>query len=250
MSSLKYFIVVFLIISYTNVSSQDNKWVKIEYTQAMGRHITNASLFFDNNESIYLFGNHTKIDTTSYTNLIYNITDDIGSVIYKNHSENKLLTREASATEVKLINDDFPNLNWTITEETKKINELSLTKAHTNFRGRNYIAWYCDQIPVNNGPLKMGGLPGIILELKTTDGFLNVSFDKINYQHTKPVVIHRILNKYDRIITQKQSVEENKQFVENLKAKLKAKLPRDVEIKINVDEFLEKEFKLENEKQN
>ncbi|MDO9261111.1 MAG: GLPGLI family protein, partial [Flavobacteriaceae bacterium] len=186
---------------------------------------------------------------TSYTNLIYNITDDIGSVIYKNQSENKLFTREASAKEVKLITDDFPNLNWTITEETKKINELTLTKALTKFRGRNYIAWYCDQIPANNGPLKMGGLPGIILELKTTDGFLNVSFDKISYQLTRPEVIHRILNKYDRIITQKQSVVENKQFIENFKAKLKAKLPRDVEIKINVDEFLEKEFEWEKEKQ-
>ena len=239
----------FLFISFTSLYSQENNWVKIEYTQALGSQITNASLYFNNNESIYLLGNHSKIDTTSSLNFTFLITDDIGSVIYKNKAENLLFTRVASPKEVVLITDNFPNLNWSITEETKKINELILTKAHTNFRGRNYIAWFSDQIPVNNGPLKMGGLPGIILELETTDGFLNVTYHKITYQNLKPEIIDRIINKHDRKITQKQSTIENKQIKENFAAKLKAKAPRDIMFNVKFDEFLEKEYEWENEKQ-
>jgi len=166
-----------LILSFSTLYSQQTEWVKIEYTQFLGSQITNATLFYNNNESIYFFGNETKIDTTSL-NMTYVVTDDIGSVIYKNKKEKKLFTRIASKDEVVLITDNFPNLSWTITHETKKTSNIILTKAFVNFRGRNYIAWFSEQLPGNNGPLKMGNLPGTILELETEDGFLNIKFAK------------------------------------------------------------------------
>jgi GLPGLI family protein len=53
---------------------------------------------------------------------------------------------------------------WTLHMERKKIGELECLKATTRFRGRSYIAWYCPSIPVTNGPWKLGGLPGLIIE--------------------------------------------------------------------------------------
>jgi len=35
-------------------------------------------------------------------------------------------------------------------------------KATTRFRGRDYIAWYTEEIPFPYGPFKFGGLPGLI----------------------------------------------------------------------------------------
>jgi len=57
-------------------------------------------------------------------------------------------------------------------------------KATTTFAGRNYIAWYTRQIPVNDGPYKFSGLPGLIVKLydnKNLHCFTLTSFKKINY---------------------------------------------------------------------
>lgn len=235
---MKIFYFIFF-LSFTTLYSQQNEWVKIEYTQTLGGQITNSTLFYNQNESLYLFGNQTKIDTTS-TNMIYIISDEIGSAIYKNLNNKSLFTRVAFKDEVVLINDDYPVLNWTITAETKNISNLLLTKATTTFRGRVYIAWFCEQLAGNSGPLKMGGLPGTIIELKTEDEFLNILFNKISFNYTKPNLIDLISTKYDRKINQNEWNYELKKKLEAFKNHVVSKQKRNTTIKITFDESLEK----------
>lgn len=64
--------------------------------------------------------------------------------------------------------------NWTLTTETKKINNYTCYKATTEYvvvnpKGRfvhPIIAWYCPEIPIPSGPNGYGGLPGLILEIQ------------------------------------------------------------------------------------
>lgn len=56
-------------------------------------------------------------------------------------------------------------INWSIADETKKIENYTLQKATTKFGGRNWTAWFCKEIPFNEGPFKLRGLPGLIFEL-------------------------------------------------------------------------------------
>ncbi|KFF26337.1 GLPGLI family protein [Chryseobacterium vrystaatense] len=56
-------------------------------------------------------------------------------------------------------------IGWVISDETKKVENYSLQKASTRFGGRDWIAWFCKDIPFNEGPYKFRGLPGIIFEL-------------------------------------------------------------------------------------
>lgn len=55
--------------------------------------------------------------------------------------------------------------NWEIKTEKKKIENYNVQKATTNFGGRNWIAWFTSEIPLNFGPYKFYGLPGLILEI-------------------------------------------------------------------------------------
>lgn len=66
-------------------------------------------------------------------------------------------------------------INWTISNEKKKIGNFDVTKATTEYGGRSWTAWFCQSIPLPYGPYLFYGLPGLILE---------VVDDKENYHFT------------------------------------------------------------------
>jgi GLPGLI family protein len=56
-------------------------------------------------------------------------------------------------------------IDWKFEEGTKQIGKYTCKKARTTFAGRNYTAWYSEEIPLSEGPCKFRGLPGLILEM-------------------------------------------------------------------------------------
>lgn len=64
--------------------------------------------------------------------------------------------------------EDTVKLNWILVNETKLYGNLKVKKATTNFRGREYTAWFAEDIPISSGPYKFYGLPGLIVELYDT----------------------------------------------------------------------------------
>ncbi|HEX7692151.1 MAG TPA: GLPGLI family protein [Sediminibacterium sp.] len=98
------------------------------------------------------------------------------SGIFKN-TENNLLTFVAPAgLNTYLIEEPVPEIKWEITGETKDIQGYACQKATCLFRGRNYEAWFCAALPYNNGPWKLGGLPGLILEAYDVNKDVKFSF--------------------------------------------------------------------------
>lgn len=74
-----------------------------------------------------------------------------------------------------------PEFKWQLHNESKKILDYSCKKATVKYRGREFIAWYAADIPVNNGPYIFEGLPGLILELEDSQNkyhFTAVGIDK------------------------------------------------------------------------
>ncbi|MCJ8154883.1 GLPGLI family protein [Chryseobacterium sp. SSA4.19] len=55
---------------------------------------------------------------------------------------------------------------WTMTSEKLKIGEWSTQKAETDFAGRHWYAWFTTDIPIQDGPYKFHGLPGLIVKLE------------------------------------------------------------------------------------
>ena len=67
-----------------------------------------------------------------------------------------------------IYNEPFPNIQWKLGKETTTICGYLCYQATTNFRGREWTAWYAD-IPVSEGPWKFAGLPGLILRVESAD---------------------------------------------------------------------------------
>lgn len=74
-----------------------------------------------------------------------------------------------------------PEFEWQLHNESKKILDYSCKKATVKYRGREFIAWYTTEVPVNNGPYIFEGLPGLILELEDSQNkyhFTAIGIDK------------------------------------------------------------------------
>lgn len=71
----------------------------------------------------------------------------------------------ASFAETKIRYQEAPNLNWKLEKETKTINGTICQKATTRKYGRNWTAYFSKDYPFSYGPVKFGGLPGLIFEI-------------------------------------------------------------------------------------
>lgn len=59
---------------------------------------------------------------------------------------------------------------WQIKNQTKRINNISCTRAETVLFGRKWIAWYANDYTFPFGPYKFYGLPGLIIEIADATG--------------------------------------------------------------------------------
>ena len=78
--------------------------------------------------------------------------------------------------------------SWSLKNETKVFQNMTLQKAETNWGGRKWTAWFAKSIPFNSGPHKFYGLPGLIVELKDDrDNFHYQLIKSEHYAETKNV---------------------------------------------------------------
>lgn len=61
-------------------------------------------------------------------------------------------------------------MQWQIGDSTKTILGYECIIAETDFHGRNWKVWFTPEIPIQDGPWKFCGLPGLILEATDSTG--------------------------------------------------------------------------------
>ena len=59
--------------------------------------------------------------------------------------------------------ESIPTFSWELADGDTIIIGYPCHKAVCKFRGRTWTAWYSLDLPFDNGPWKLGGLPGLIL---------------------------------------------------------------------------------------
>ena len=151
------------------------------------------------------------------------------------------IQKKLSSKEVIYYSDEFdeheykyneePKFTWKITKESKEILGHKVYLASTTYGGRNYIAYFTTEIPVQDGPYKFFGLPGLILEIfdeKKDHHFLAIGISK-----EKKISID------DRISKRKYIETSKSKFNEMRKSHIEAPMKRVFEL-MNSTQIYEK----------
>ena len=60
-------------------------------------------------------------------------------------------------------------------------------RAECDFRGRHWTAWYAPDLPINDGPYKLDGLPGLILAAESASGQIDIEAVVIRKAGAHPI---------------------------------------------------------------
>ena len=75
-----------------------------------------------------------------------------------------------SAGELGHYEESMDEQKWNISDTSKEILGYECIMAETDYHGRHWTAWFSPEIPIHDGPWKLCGLPGLILEAEADNG--------------------------------------------------------------------------------
>lgn len=187
---MKLLYLFFSLISLLYCSAQNNNKSKgkiiYEVKVNFGLPKTeNWFLFFNENKSVYYIDKSFKPldkDIPKVDEVIEIEAEEVLPHIIFDFAKDSIYNQNMIFVKPYYVADKIFSPKWQIVKEYKTIGNYECQKATTNFRGRNYIAWFAEKIPVSFGPWKLNGLPGLILEvqdelnvIKITATFIDIS---------------------------------------------------------------------------
>ncbi len=90
--------------------------------------------------------------------------------IFKGVQADKITYVKQIASDKYYYTDNKHQFDWKILEETDTIAGYRVQLATTSFAGRDYKAWFTQEIPFAEGPYKFNGLPGLIVKIQDDKG--------------------------------------------------------------------------------
>ena len=101
------------------------------------------------------------------------------AVIYKNQRDKQMVSQDNILDRQFLIAEPLSPFQWTLSSETKRIGNHVCNKAVSE--SSEVTAWYSPDLPINDGPGRHWGLPGLILELDTQVATITAQDINLNY---------------------------------------------------------------------
>ena len=100
--------------------------------------------------------------------------------VYKNYEKNEVNKYIfVPFVEPKYTIKIKENLTWNITNEKSKVGKFDCQKAETNYGGRKWIAWFTNEIPIQDGPYIFRGLPGLIVDISDEKSDYNFKLGEV-----------------------------------------------------------------------
>lgn len=108
--------------------------------------------------------------------------------IYKNYPEKGMTIIDFLGGDYVVYEDVLNDQDWQITDSIKTVLNYNCQQAVCRFRGREWIVWFTTDIPVANGPWKLGGLPGLILEAYDRGNQYYFNIIGLEKKNNKPIL--------------------------------------------------------------
>ena len=122
--------------------------------------------------------------------------------IFRSATDNQMTVYDkAGSIEQGYYTEPLGEIEWEVSDSTKNILGYDCVMATTNYHGRKWTAWFTPDIPLQEGPWKLTGLPGLILEASESTGqhsFVATGLEASN-QEIVPIYPHRQYDKMSRI---------------------------------------------------
>jgi len=125
-----------------------------------------------------------------------------------------------------LVKEDNIIWKWSLKNEIKKIGKFNCQKATIKFRGREYTAWFTQEIPVPFGPWKFQGLSGLILEVYDNDRVFHIVAKKLEIEKESDCEIKVDTLKFESALTIKQFLKKRVELIKEDFATLSSRLPK------------------------
>jgi GLPGLI family protein len=190
-----FFIVGFLMLFVAKAQNS----IEVEYSVTTKSGNTGKDIILKINNNSSVFGKIEKLNQE--VNSGANKKDDKlyivpkkTKLIFKDYEKKQMISNERISLDSYIVKDSLENIIWKTYSDEKTILGYICKKAETHFRGRDYVVFYTDNIKVSDGPWKLSGLPGLILEASTKDNFIHFEALKINFSEDKSTVVNPFLN--------------------------------------------------------
>lgn len=138
-----------------------------------------------------------------------------------------------------IYNEKFVKMKWDIKDSTKTISNYKCQKATTNFRGREYTAWFTPELPIKVGPWKFNNLPGAILQVYDQSKRYSWNAEKISQsEDAEQLPDFKGLKKYSIKDYVSENIRLKKENEKNrLERSLRRKYGNEADIHINIEDI-------------
>ena len=120
-------------------------------------------------DSINSYGKRADKDFQPSTRQVIDLRTPVKYSIYKLKNNSLLfkenLTYSPDSEENTVYYEETPELDWELSEDTLTLSGFSCQKALLRYQNRTWTAWFTQEIPIEEGPYKFRGLPGLIIKM-------------------------------------------------------------------------------------
>ena len=127
---------------------------------------------------------------------------------------------EAGMGECGYYEEPFSEIDWVINEDsTKTVLGYQCVMASTDYHGREWTVWFTPEIPLQDGPWKFCGLPGLVMEASEPSGQHRFSITGIE---SSSQAIYPIFSSEYEKMDRKDMLRAERHYRENGNAMFKA----------------------------
>lgn len=142
--------------------------------------------------------------------------------VVKSTDANVMKVCDTAGMEQYVVEEPIENIDWTIVEDSvKKVLGYDCIMATADYHGRKWTAWFTPEIPLQAGPWKLAGLPGLILEADADNGVY--SFVATGIQNTtRQISPVYLADRYEKV-SRKDLLKAQRSFLDNPLGQINAK---------------------------